>query len=117
MLNDKRKAGGLSKTIYKHDVLSIVFQRLTSNSSSSSLEPKMSAINSLKDKYFKYFSEIFLQLTQSELACVLFTYGVNTSTCNALHYIGPSPYLEIYQNFRRFFFLLYLGQFQLENLL
>lgn len=55
---------------------------------------------------------------QSELTCVLFTYGVNTSTCNALYYIGPSPYLEIYQNFRRFFFLLlYLEQFQLENLL
>lgn len=51
---------------------------------------------------------------QSELTCVLFTYGVNTSTCNALHYIGPSPYLEI---FGGFFFLLYLEQFQLENLL
>lgn len=45
---------------------------------------------------------------QSELTCVLFTYGVNTSTCNALHYIGPSPYLEIFGN---------LEQFQLENLL
>lgn len=78
----------------------------------------MSAINSLKDKYFKYFSEIFLQLTQSELTCVLFTYGVNTSTCNALYYIGPSPYLNIYiKIFGGFFFLLYLEQFQIENLL
>lgn len=55
---------------------------------------------------------------QSELTCVLFTYGVNTSTCNALYYIGPSPYLNIYiKIFGGFFFLLYLEQFQLENLL